>query len=425
MEQEALAPVVTAVTSSSIEQYQRALKLLLQAVCDLSLARDIETVQSIVRTAARALNGADGATFVLRDGNLCFYADEDAVSPLWKGQRFPMRSCISGWAMLNRRPASIPDIYEDPRIPVDAYRPTFVKSLVMVPIRKENPIGAIGNYWASHHQPTGQEIELIQALADSTAIAIENVQLYQQLEHRVELRTAQLQAANRELESFSYSVSHDLHAPLRQIDNLTEILIQEHGDSLNPESTRLVSHIADSAKRSRHLIDDLLDFARMGAQKIVPAEIDMAAMAQTVFAELTENSEKSVQAAFESLPTAFGDASLLRQVWSNLLSNAIKYSSKREKPRLAVAGVVTDHECIFSVSDNGAGFDPSHAQQLFGVFRRLHSASEFPGTGVGLSIVRRIVVRHGGRVWAESELDKGATFYFALPRAPEDALAAT
>lgn len=425
MEQEALAPVVTAVTSSSIEQYQRALKLLLQAVCDLSLARDIETVQTIVRSAARALNGADGATFVLRDGNLCFYADEDAVSPLWKGQRFPMRTCISGWAMLNRTPAVIPDIYEDARIPFDAYRPTFVKSLVMVPIRKENPIGAIGNYWARQHQPTPQEIELIQALADSTAIAIENVQLYQQLEHRVELRTAQLQAANRELESFSYSVSHDLHAPLRQIDSLTDILIQEHGDSLDAESTRLVTHIADSAKRSRNLIDDLLEFARMGAQKIVPAEIDMATMAQTVFIELSENAEKPVQAAFESLPTAFGDPSLLRQVWTNLLSNAIKYSGKRDKPRIAVAGVVTDHECIFSVSDNGAGFNPSHAQQLFGVFRRLHSSNEFPGTGVGLSIVRRIVVRHGGRVWAEGEPDKGATFYFALPRAPEDTLAAS
>lgn len=425
MEQGQLAPMVAAVTSSGIEQYQRALKLLLQVVCDLSLARDIETVQRIVRTAARALNGADGATFVLRDGNLCFYADEDAVSPLWKGQRFPMRTCISGWAMLNRKPAAIPDIYEDPRIPVDAYRPTFVKSLVMVPIRKDNPIGAIGNYWARQHQPTAQEIELIQALADSTAIAIENVQLYQQLEHRVELRTAQLQAANRELESFSYSVSHDLHAPLRQIDSLADILIQEHGNTLDAQATRLVSHIADSAKKSRHLIDDLLEFARMGAQKIVPVEIDMATMAHTIFAELTETAEKPIRAAFESLPSAFGDVSLLRQVWVNLLSNALKYSGKCDQPRISIAGVVTDHECIYSVSDNGAGFDPSQAQHLFGVFRRLHSASEFPGTGVGLSIVRRIIVRHGGRVWAEGEPGKGATFYFALPRAPEDTLAAT
>lgn len=417
--------VAAAMATPGIDHYQRALKLLLAAVCDLSLARDIETVQVIVRTAARALNGADGATFVLRDGNRCFYADEDAISPLWKGQRFPLNTCISGWAMLNRKPAAIYDIYQDARIPVDAYRPTFVKSLVMVPIRKENPIGAIGNYWAHPHQPTAQEIELIQALADSTAIALENIQLYQQLEHRVELRTAQLQAANRELESFSYSVSHDLHAPLRQIDSLADILIREHGGALDADAARLVTHISDSARKSRHLIDDLLEFARMGAQKIAPAEVDMATLAQGIFTELTENADRPVQAAFESLPNAFADASLLRHVWSNLLSNAIKYSGKREQPRIAVAGVVTDHECIYSVSDNGAGFDPSHAQQLFGVFRRFHSSNEFPGTGVGLSIVRRIITRHGGRVWAESEPDKGATFYFALPRTPEDAAAVT
>jgi len=407
-----------------VGNYQQALKLLLQAVCDLSLARDIETVQAIVRSTARALNGADGATFVLREGNRCFYADEDTISPLWKGQRFPLSSCISGWAMLNRRPAPIADIYQDSRIPIDAYRPTFVKSLVMVPIRKDNPIGAIGNYWAHLHQPTAQEIELIQALADSTAVALENVQLYQQLEHRVELRTAQLQAANRELESFSYSVSHDLHAPLRQIDSLAEILIKEHGEVLDADAARLIQHISDSARKSRQLIDDLLEFARMGAQKIVPTEIDMAEIAQHIYAELTSNSGKPLQAAFESLPHVRGDASLLRQVWSNLLSNAIKYSSKREKPRLSVAGVVTDHECIYSISDNGVGFDSTQAQQLFGVFRRFHSNNDFPGTGVGLSIVRRIIVRHGGRVWAESEPDKGATFYFALPRAPDDAISA-
>lgn len=148
----------------------------------LSLSRSLPEIQAIVRTAARDLTGADGATFVLRERDRCFYADEDAISPLWKGQRFPMSQCISGWAMLNRQPAVIPDIYADDRIPHDAYRPTFVRSLAMVPIRQLDPLGAIGIYWAARHEPTAEEVDLIQALADSTAVAMQNVRFYEELE---------------------------------------------------------------------------------------------------------------------------------------------------------------------------------------------------------------------------------------------------
>ncbi|MBC9251298.1 diguanylate cyclase [Pseudomonas alcaligenes] len=175
--------------------YVRGMQFLLQVVQALSLARDLAGVQEIVRHAARELTGCDGATFVLRDGEFCHYADEDAIAPLWKGKRFPLATCISGWTMLNRQPVTIADIYVDSRIPHDAYRPTFVKSLVMVPIRTREPIGAIGNYWASEHQPSPEEVSLLQALADSTSIAIENVQLYQSLERRVEERTRELQQA--------------------------------------------------------------------------------------------------------------------------------------------------------------------------------------------------------------------------------------
>jgi putative nucleotidyltransferase with HDIG domain len=155
---------------------------LVDAVQALSLARSVAEIQAIVRSAARRLTGADGATFVLRDGEYCFYADEDAISPLWKGQRFPMGTCNSGWAMKNRLPVAIEDIYADDRIPHEAYRPTFVKSLAMVPIRTMDPVGAIGNYWAESHQPTKDELELLQALADTTAVAIENVHVYEELE---------------------------------------------------------------------------------------------------------------------------------------------------------------------------------------------------------------------------------------------------
>ena len=172
---------------------------LLLAVQELSLARSLEDIQLIVRRTARALTNCDGATFVLRDNGECYYADEDAIEPMWKGSRFPMSICISGWTMLNREVALIPDIYADPRVPHAAYRPTFVKSLVMVPIRKLDPIGAIGNYWAHHHVAEPEEISLLQALANATSIAMENVRIYEQLEDRVRQRTLELERANREI----------------------------------------------------------------------------------------------------------------------------------------------------------------------------------------------------------------------------------
>lgn len=183
----------------SAQDYARGLERLVLAVQELSLARSLAEVQRIVRTAAREITDCDGATFVLRDEGHCYYADEDAISPLWKGKRFPMEVCISGWAMLNRDSAVIPDIYRDARIPHAAYRPTFVRSLAMVPIRKLEPIGAIGNYWSCKHQPSDREVSLLQALADATSVAMENVQVYSELEERVRDRTAELTKANEEI----------------------------------------------------------------------------------------------------------------------------------------------------------------------------------------------------------------------------------
>jgi len=173
--------------------YVQGIEHLIEVVQALSLAQTLEQIMEIVRKSARELTGADGATFVLRDGDQCYYADEDAIAPLWKGQRFPMSICISGYAMQNRQSVVISDIYEDERIPFAAYQPTFVKSLAMVPIRMCNPIGAIGTYWATLHQPTGEKVKLLQALADTTAVAMENVQVYNELEQRVRNRTAALE----------------------------------------------------------------------------------------------------------------------------------------------------------------------------------------------------------------------------------------
>lgn len=167
---------------------------LISVIQQLSVAEDVATIQDIVRRAARALTGADGATFVLRDSDQCFYADEDAIAPLWKGRRFPLSMCISGWCMLHRAPVAIEDIYADERIPHEAYRPTFVRSLAMVPIRSADPMGAIGNYWAHSHAPSVEELSLLQALADSTAVAMARVQVLAHLEQLVAERTAALAA---------------------------------------------------------------------------------------------------------------------------------------------------------------------------------------------------------------------------------------
>lgn len=168
-------------------QDDRGIGGLLIAIQQLSMATSLAQVQQITRTAVRSLAGCDGATFVLRDGDLCYYADEDAISPLWKGMRFPLETCISGWAMLNKAQAVIPDIYLDPRIPHDAYRPTFVRSLVMMPIRTLAPIGALGAYWSDRHDATQEEVEMLRALAEATSLALEKVSVHEELRREVEL----------------------------------------------------------------------------------------------------------------------------------------------------------------------------------------------------------------------------------------------
>lgn len=398
-----------------------AMERLVHVVQELSLARDLETIMTIVRRAARRLTGADGATFILRDGDQCHYADEDAIAPLWKGRRFPMSACISGWAMLHREPAVIEDIYVDPRIPREAYQPTFVKSLVMVPIRTLEPIGAIGNYWARTRQPSEQEVRLLQALADTTAVAMENVQVYAELEQRIRDRTEELQAANKDLESFSYSVSHDLRAPIRAITGFARLLQEDHEDQLDEEARRKLSIIRDEADRMGILIDDLLSFSRLGRKAIDAEALDMSALVGSLVERLRADAGNG-SAAFRvaPLPDSMADRALMEQVWINLLSNAVKFSSGREQPVIEIGGKPEAAENVYFVHDNGAGFDPRYQDKLFAVFQRLHDATEFPGTGVGLAIVHRIIARHGGRVWAEGRPGDGATFYFTLPRQRQD-----
>ena len=242
-------------------------------------------------------------------------------------------------------------------------------------------------------------------------------QLNAELEERVASRTEELEAANKELEGFSYSVSHDLRAPLRIITGFSEMLEESHGKQFDDEGKRRLGVIMREANRMGLLIDDLLAFARLGRQSIRETEIDMKAQATAMFERLISQHEgPPVDFHIGALPNARGDRALLEQVWANYLSNALKFSSKRERAVIEVSAITDEREHIYFVRDNGAGFDPRYQAKLFGVFQRLHNLSEFPGNGVGLALVHRIITRQGGRVWAESTPGNGATFYFTLPR---------
>ncbi len=240
---------------------------------------------------------------------------------------------------------------------------------------------------------------------------------HDELEIRVEERTAQLAAANRELESFSYSVAHDLRAPLRAIDGFSRMFLEDYGKNLDPEGHRLLSVVRSNTIKMGQLIDDLLTFSRLGRQEFKMALVDMRYLAETVFREVQANSpEHGVQFRPGNLLPAHGDPNLLRQVLGNLLSNAFKFTRPKENATIEMASRAEGREIIYSVKDNGVGFDQKYVGKLFGVFQRLHSSDQFEGTGVGLAIVERIIQRHGGRVWAEGRLGEGATFYFSLPR---------
>ena len=230
-------------------------------------------------------------------------------------------------------------------------------------------------------------------------------------------RTSELEFANRELESFSYSVSHDLKAPLRAIQGFSQMLIGGHAAQLDAEGLRLLNVITSNTKLMAALIDDLLALSRVGRHEIRKASVNLTAMVNRVFEQLkSQNPERDVQYIIKNLPPAHGDASLVNQVIMNLLTNAFKYTKRRKTAVIEVGGMCEENETIYYLKDNGIGFDERYADKLFGVFQRLQSGDEYEGTGVGLAIVKRIIQRHGGRVWAEGKVDGGATFFFALPK---------
>jgi signal transduction histidine kinase len=240
--------------------------------------------------------------------------------------------------------------------------------------------------------------------------------LNKQLEQRVIERTEQLEAANKELESFSYSVSHDLRAPLRAVDGFSKFILEDYENKLDSEGKRLLKLIRSNTQKMDHLITDLLALSRVTRCELNFSGIDMTQMAISMFNETAApDVPDKMSLKVESLPEAYADPVYMRQVWANLIANAIKFSSKEKKPVIKICGRNENGFNVYYVNDNGVGFNPEYTHKLFGVFQRLHKSEDFEGTGVGLAIVQRIIHRHSGKVWAEGTEGKGATFYFSLP----------
>ena len=270
--------------------------------------------------------------------------------------------------------------------------------------------------------PTTLGIREAQDIAEGMVIASESINRHA-TEREAMLATLnasnqRLAVANKDLESFSYSVSHDLRTPLRAIDGFSRILAEDYASSLDQEALRLLNLVCDNARKLGRLIDDILAFSRTGRQEIEPADVDMTALVHDVIDELKPAMEgRTVAFNVEALPPARTDRAMMQRVLTNLLDNALKYTAPKSAAAIEVAGRIAGDEVIYCVKDNGVGFDEKYGAKLFGVFQRLHAASDFQGTGIGLAIVKRIITRQGGRVWAKATPGEGAAFYFAIPQA--------
>jgi signal transduction histidine kinase len=259
--------------------------------------------------------------------------------------------------------------------------------------------------------------EELQVQAEELTVQQEELIVRQEeLEGRVKERTSELKASNEDLESFSYSVAHDLKTPIRAIEGFSRMLMGEHAAQLDAEALRLLQVVCTNTRIMAQLVDDLLGLSRLARLPMKKSDINLAVMAREVFERLKSQAPgRNLQLTVHGLPTAYADHSLLYQVMMNLMGNAIKYTRDRETAIIEVGGRTEGNEKIYYVKDNGIGFDERYADNLFGPFQRLHGLGEYEGTGIGLAIVKRIIQKHGGRVWAEGKVNEGATFYFALP----------
>ncbi len=426
--------------------------LLIDAIEALSGVRAMEQILEIVRRMARRISRADGVTFVLRDGDKCFYVDEDAIGPLWKGQKFPMTSCISGWVMLNKETAVIPDIYVDPRIPYDAYRPTFVKSLMMVPVRVADPLAAIGAYWGRSYRPAASEIELLESLARATATAIENVTLQNSLREAAEKATTQATEIGRLFDETVREQAERLRAEaqLRQaqkmeaVGNLTGGLAHDFNNilgvvignldlmtattAIDGLPREMAGEALQAAMRGADLTRRLLAFARR--QPLQPKRLLINETVQSIATLLCRMLGEQVQITLDldegAWPVVVDPAQLEASI-VNLSTNArdampdggkiaIATSNRSvdEAAATQLGGVAPGDYVMIEVADNGTGMPPEVAARIFEPF--FTTKEKGRGTGLGLAMVASFIEQSGGRISLYTELGQGTVFRLYLPR---------
>ncbi|MGQ0763345.1 MAG: ATP-binding protein [Acidobacteriota bacterium] len=398
------------------ERRWRESQLLAEATRRFSATLQLQELMPAICRAAREIAGSDGATMVLREGDQVHYAEEDAIEPLWKGQRFPITMCISGRAILEHKPAIVEDISTDERLPIESYQSTFVKSLLMVPVPSHNPLGAIGVYWARQHRPDEREVALLETLADSAHLALINTQLYEQTRASRE----QAEEANRLKDEFLATVSHELRTPLNAMLGWTRIL---RNGNLNQETVERALEIVERNARSQaQLVEDLLDVSRIisGQMPLNVQPVDLGTVIQAAIDSVRLAAEaKSIRFTTILDPLAgpvSGDPTRLQQIIWNLLSNAIKFTPKDGTVRVQLAR--NNSHLEVTIADNGVGISAEFLPHVFDRFRQADSTLTRlqGGLGLGLAIVRHLVELHGANVEAHSAgIGKGATFTIRFP----------
>ncbi len=332
----------------------------------------------------------------------------------------------TGTAIRTGKPSACTNMLTDPLFKPwreEATERGYASSIVLPLMAGGKAFGAVNIYSRESDPFSEDEVKLLTELADDLAYGIivtrfraERKKMEEDLKHR----TLELEAVNQELESFSYSVSHDLRAPLRAIDGYARLILKKQGDKFDQDTLDKFNVIRSSTHMMGQLIDDLLTFSRLGRKHISLTQVEMDILLRDAWKEVqASDSERNITFTVNSIPPGYADRALIKQVLTNLLSNAVKFTKYKDAAEIVVGGYADGNEHVYYVRDNGAGFDMAYYDKLFGVFQRLHSADQFEGTGVGLATVQRIIHRHGGRVWAEGKVNEGAIFHFSLPKSRE------
>jgi len=401
-----------------IKRLNSRLEILVDSIKEFSTAHELSEVYHTAVSAARRLTDAESSAMIIKEGDTCQCVDEDASEPLLKGQKVSQGDCIADYVLSSGKPMIVEDMEKDLQITKEPFKNIQVKSLAIFPIHSQVTLGAMALLWRESYSFKTDETRLIETLLDAASQAIENINLYKNLEERVKIRTKDLEKANEELQAFSYTVSHDLKAPIRAIDGYIDLMMDELGEHMSKESQSYATTIRSSVVKMNQLIDDLLRYSRFDKSS---AHIECVAVLPVIRKVMDEFKDQIEQSgAICKLPVesirVIADETGLTVVLRNLVDNALKFSRSRPQPHIAIALEDIPGYWMIVVQDNGIGFEMTYRNKIFDVFERLHGGKEYPGSGIGLALVKKAMLRMNGMVWAESKPGIGSKFFLRFPK---------